>query len=105
MKALKQVQQPTAEQRTISLFTGMTDLDAPDGAARDGSRAEERRDPRPRPRPKWLGGGGSWYTEDRRGNPLCRVTREANGYRAWARGRELGTFATIGEAGRACEEA
>lgn len=98
---------PTAAERTPSLFTGQTDLEG-GGFARDGSSPNsEARPKRAPPRLKWEGGFTEWWVEGRDASKTKThlIRKRADGYHAFAKGKTLGVFETIHEAGAACEEA
>lgn len=98
----------SAESRTLSMFTGQSDLDHRD--ARDGTRP----DPEPRPLKRhvkldWHGFDRHW-TVDKDGAELFNIDKTPDGlYLATLRRGPplqrltLGRFKTIAEAGAACE--
>jgi hypothetical protein len=87
----------TAAQRTLSLFTGKTDLEDPN--ARDGSRVEERSRSRAPRTLTWEGGVATWWTHGRE----HEIHLVDGGYRAFVRKRLIGIYASAIDAGRACE--
>ena len=97
----------TAEQRTISLFTGKTDAEA-GAAARDGSEPDpeyERRYLAARPKAKWKPFDGLRQYEAKLINALI-VVEKIDGvwkYRAYRGGRQLGLFDSIAIAADAAE--
>lgn len=106
--ASKKDKKPTAAQRTISLFTGMADVDDDEpGRARDGS-------PKGMPKPgakgkalKWTGGTKTWTAKT--GNKDRYIVRNsAEGYvvtdLSGDAPRKLGVYMTIHEAGEACDK-
>lgn len=106
---MKTERKPTATERTVSLFTGKTDLDVGGGRARDGSVVEEQRSSVRRKLPlRWSGGVSRWAVEETRNGRTEEtqwIQKRHDGYHAWANGRSLGVFATIIAAGDACEAA
>lgn len=96
----------TAEQRTISIFTGKTD--AEDKLACDGSLPAHKYDELTmQPRPKWNREGDRWLT-DRPFNASIEVTKSANRpgvyvYRVMVAGAHVGNFENICEAADAAE--
>lgn len=108
MGRLPKLKEATAEQRTVSLFTGKTDLESPN--ARDGS------DPTPedsfhlqmRPRVKWKTFDGLKRHEAKAINALIVVERMEAGvwkYRVYKSGQQLGLFDSISDAADAAEAA
>lgn len=101
----KKARLPSAKQRTISLFTGKTDLEDP-RRARDGTLgAAMARIPRQR-RLEWVNNEtlSSWTVEDKNGLELYRIDVKEDAYHLFVRGKLLGSFASALEAARACEE-
>ena len=100
---------PTATQRTVSLFTGKTDLEDP--SARDGTPPDHREMMAGRPKVKWTTIDGlRHYEADRIGGQII-VEREGmkrDGrwmYRALRLGRQIGVFPNICDAADAVERA
>lgn len=99
---------PTAAERTVSLFTGKTDLE--DENARDGTPAAMLASLHRRSRElKWTAMGLTrWVTYRRtsgRNEVEYEVEKIADVYRARGPKLPMRTFSTIGEAGAACAEA
>jgi hypothetical protein len=94
---------PTAADRTISLFTGMTDLDDP-LRARDGQLPAEMPPPGPKLL-KWEGGVTRWWVKDgpRGESYVIEKNREGRYTASWFSTR-FGMFDTITQAGDACLE-
>lgn len=93
---------PTAAQRTISMFTGMTDLDDP-LRARDGQLPSEPPPKPPKPL-KWEGGVTRWWVKDGpRGESYVIQKTRNDRYDAHHFSQRIGQFESIQEAGAACE--
>jgi hypothetical protein len=98
---------PTAEQRTISLFTGKTDLEVPH--ARDGSEPdpEDSFRLRMRPKPKWKQFEGLTQYHSEVLNAMIIIERDAKSgpwrYRVVVRGIQIGVFDNISVAADAAE--
>lgn len=99
---MRRAKKPTAAERTISLFTGMTDLDDP-LRARDGQLPS---DPPPPPAKvlKWDGGVRRWYVKDgpRGESYVIEKNREGRYTASWFATR-FGMFDSITEAGDVCQ--
>ncbi len=94
---------PTAADRTPSLFTGKTDLEDP-VRGRDGFvPGEPRRKPATIKPLKWDGGVTRWYVMDGPRGESYVVEKSGGAYIAHFFTRRLGTFASIIEAGDACD--
>ncbi len=93
---------PTAAQRTISMFTGKTDLDDPE-RARDGYPPAA-----PKPAPpkglKWDGGVARWWTSDGPRGEEYVIQKQEDGYHAYWYATKLGTFDSIHDAGQRCDD-
>lgn len=94
----------TAEQRTISIFTGKTDAEAIH--ARDGSLPAHKYDELVmQPRVKWKREGDMWLAEKPHAARIEVVSSEKTGrvYRVFVRGAIVGNFDNICSAADAAE--
>lgn len=103
MMAARQSKRPTAAERTISMFTGKMDCEDPD-RARDGLLPGRPRTEGPGYKLlKWEGRVARWWVKDGPRGESYVVERDDRGYHASFFTKKLGTFATILEAGDACQ--
>lgn len=89
----------SAQARTISLFTGKTDLDGV--SSRDGSLPdlEPRRKGRAPRKYTWHGNFSEWWIENALGDTIAKIEKiDGDGYVATCKGQRQ-TFANIQEAG------
>lgn len=93
-RASRASRSPSAAARTLSLFTGRTDLET--DMARDGSRGQELTRSRDHGRPAWHWVDAGW-TLNVRGWLPARIDREGDAYVATVRG-ERGVFPGVIEA-------
>ncbi len=97
---------PSARERTVSLFTGQTDLEA--GAAlRDGSAPTDGPKPRRKRKGTWLPCGGDWSYATNAGSngvALASLRARARGFEAFVRGNSIGTFDTLATAALGVEK-
>lgn len=103
---MKRKPRPSADARTLSMFTGKTDLESPD--SRDGSKPTNDPAPRASCRLIWRGAFDRWWTERKVGGRIedeFIVERRGDRYHASFRGRPLGDFDTAEIASAACEAA
>lgn len=95
---------PSAAARTISLFTGMADVDDREpGRARDGTRSETPRRLPSRKTLKWDGGVSRWHVIDGPRGDSYVVEKVGDKYVASYFFEKLGTHDDILAAGDACE--
>lgn len=95
---------PTAAQRTISLFTGKTDLEDPT-RARDGTYGEPPPDRGGSKRDRWVAAAGSVARWVRTGQMiLCVRTASGLRYELTSGGKHRGLFDTIVQAADAADE-
>lgn len=93
----------TAIERTLSLFTGLSDKES--GDARDGTPAIPKPPlPKCKSRLVWRLEAGLWMAGPGR-SETHRILSIGSSYVASAGGRQLGVFSTLIEAAEACEAA
>lgn len=97
---------PSARERTLSLFTGQTDLEA-GAASRDGSPPTDGPKPRRKRKGTWLPSGGDWHYATNAGSTgqtLAMLRARARGFEAFVRGNSIGIYETLATAALAVEK-